>query len=113
MINQPQEFIIRLLDSAGQPIEVVAFDFMHQPTRLASDRNQIKPTARGEMSAVASDAGHPLGDGIRTLEIVQQPPIKTLFTQGLLDSADVDGHRTSSITGSGVRFQVSGRYRSS
>jgi len=70
----------------------VSFDGMDQAARFSRRRDEVKPSARGQMP-VADETRQPLRDGISALKVIPEPPIQPLRSKRLLDGAHVYGHR--------------------
>ena len=76
---------------AGQVIEVVALDGVHQRPGLAGLRDQVEPAPRGEVAG-AAHPGEPVRHRVRPLEVVEEPGIEPIGLEGSLDGANIDGH---------------------
>ena len=81
---------------ARQGVEVVPLDRVHQRPGLAFARNQVVPAPRGQMGA-AIDPGEAGGDGIRAVEVVEQPSVETAVAQRALDGGNVERHGRPSV----------------
>jgi hypothetical protein len=78
---------------AAEVVEVERLDGVHQLFRLAFRRDHVVPPAGG-LGAVA-DARQPPCDGVRPMEVVQQPAVEPLLYQGGLDGWNRQRHRLS------------------
>ena len=71
-------------------LERVRLDGVHQGARFAGRGDEVVPAPRGEVPALAADAGDVHRDAIDAVEVVQQPPVEPLRTQGCLHRPDVE-----------------------
>src|SRR4030088_2068137 len=74
---------------------------MHQLSRYAFRRNHVEPPALGHR---VFESEHAVGNRIPVKNVVEQPPVKLLFVQGLLDSNNVR-HRNVWDQSAGNIFQ--------
>src|SRR5438874_1980979 len=88
------------LVAAGIPIgrsrqmrERVALDCVDEPARRALGRNEIVPAPRREMTSLTADAGHLGGNRVESAEIVEQPGVDAVGSEGRLNAGDI--HSTS------------------
>ncbi len=93
---------------AGQVIEIVTLDGVHQRPGLAGCRDQVEPAARGQVPG-AAHSREAVRDRVRALEVVEEPCIEPIGFEGLLDGADVDGHIRPIITMAPNRTAAAGR----
>ena len=79
---------------AGQLIEIMALDGVHQPARRALGRDEVVPAPGGHLSR-SRQSGEPRRNGVETLEIVEQPAVELLVPESPLDSVDRQRHLSS------------------
>jgi hypothetical protein len=77
--------------AAGQVREGALLDLVDEGPRLALRRHEIEPAARGHVPG-AGQAGDPPRDGIRAVEIVEQPAVEAGCAKGRLYGGYVKGH---------------------
>ena len=79
---------------AGQPVQVVTLDGVHQPPGLPLGRDEVVPAAGGHLGRV-DEAGQRLRDGVGPVKVVEQPAIQAGRRETRLDGGDVEGHQKS------------------
>ena len=85
---------------AREMIEVVRLDGVDKLARFAAGRNHVEPPSGRQLRA-AVEPGEPAGDGVGSVEVVQQPPVERFLFQCALNSRDGQGHLQS------IRGQIS------
>jgi len=78
------------LGVARQVVERMSLDRMDQGARLPLGRHEVVPAAGRHLGAI--DAGKTTRDGIRSVEVVQQPAVEAVFAQCGLHRVDVERH---------------------
>ena len=92
---------------AGQCIEVVAFDGVHETARLTGGRDQVVPPPRRHVRA-AGQPGQPRGDRVGPVKVVEQPSVQAGFAQSILDCGHIERHNVILCPGFGIRDPGSG-----
>ena len=75
---------------AGEVVEGVALDGVHERPRAAGGGHEVVPAAGRHLAAVDTRQGP--GDGIGTVEVVEEPAIQAVFAQRHLHCADIERH---------------------
>ena len=81
---------IRLL-LAGQRVEVVPLDLVHERARRAGRGNQVVPPPRGHVRPVGEPC-QPGGDRVGPLKVVEKPAVQAIGAKAPLDGGHVERH---------------------
>ena len=79
---------------AGQLVEIVRLDGVHELPGLAGGGNHVEPPARGHLAA-AGQAGQGRRNGIGAVEVIEQPSVESVGGERRLHGGDVEVHHAS------------------